>query len=281
MGNEFPGVGPRVLPIQNQSEMVHLSHWMNCIDEHLAVGDLEAARIALQGLMAQRPWHLAAYERALDLTWRYANLEECKSFALRLLQADPLNVLACQMLASVGERKGDDDQDEAVHFWQRLWQMHPFVTEYRSRWLAIHGDLMLDLPALGFTHLHSRHWREAALVFAELAERFPEREDWYAAWLICAWRNYQRSEVLAAGRSLVQRNRFFLAGWYILSLVGDDADQAIASTYISLLDPDGSLAPTMVGLGFVPVESTVPQLEVPGTHRMLRRSLKLEESPTA
>lgn len=274
-------VGPHVTAHRNRSEMVQLTYWMERIDDHLAADNLEPARIALQGLMAQRPWHLAAYERALALTWRNGNLEECESFALRLLQADPLNVSAYQMLASLGDRKGEEGLDQAAHYWQRLWQMHPLVTEYRSRWLAIHGDLMLDLPALGFAHLHSRHWPEGAQVFSELSDRYPEREDWYAAWLICAWRNYQRSEVLAAGRTLVQRNRYFLAGWYILSLVGDDADQAIASTYISLMDPDGSLAPTMVGLGFVPVESTVPQLEVPGTHRMLRRSLNLGENPAA
>ncbi len=259
--------------------MVSLTYWMTCIDEHLAVGNLDAARVAIRGLLAQRPWHLAAYERALALTWHHENLQECQSFALRLLQADPLNVLAYQTLASLGDKRGAEGRDQASQYWQRLWQMHPFDPVYRSRWLALYGNLMLDLPALGFTHLHSRHWPEAVHVFAELTDRYPERDDWYAAWLICAWRNYRRSEVLTAGRTMLQRNRYFLAGWYVLSLVGDDADQAIASTYISLLDPDGTLAQTMVGLGFVPVESTVPQLEVPGTHRMLKRSLKLEERP--
>ncbi len=269
-GPERPGV-----------EMVPLAYWMNCVDDHLATGNLEAARVALRGLMAQRPWHLAAYERALVLTWDRQNLDECQSFALRLLQADPLHVSAYRTMACLGDLKGDAGQGQAMQYWQRLWQMYPFVTEYRSQWQAMHGDLMLDLPALGFTHLHSRHWPEAARVFTELTDRYPEREDWYVAWLICAWRNYRRSEVLTAGRTLVQHNRFLLAGWYILALVGDETDQAIASTYISLLDPDGSLAQTMVGLGFVPVESTVPQLEVPSTHRMLRRSLFLEESPSA
>ena len=273
------GSGPTSMTGRNRTEMVTLTYWMACIDEHLAGGNLDAARVAIRGLMAQRPWHLAAYERALALTWRHENLQECQSFALRLLQADPLNVLAYQTLASLGDRRGSEGRDQASQFWQRLWQMHPFNPDYRSRWLGFHGDLMLDLPALGFTHLHSRHWPEAVHVFAELTDRYPERDDWHAAWLICAWRNYRRSEVLAAGRTMVQRNRHFLAGWYILSLVGDDADQAIASTYISLLDPDGTLAQTMVGLGFVPVESTVPQLEVPSTHKMLKRSLKLEERP--
>ena len=278
MGIAFLDSGAPNTAARNSTEMVPLTYWMNCIDDHLATGNLDAAQVALRGLMAQRPWHLAAYERALALTWRNENLDECQSFALRLLQADPLHVPAYQMMARLGDKKGDGGKGQAVQYWQCLWQMYPFVTEYRSRWLALHGDLMLDLPALGFTHLHSRHWTEAAQVFTELTNRYPEREDWYAAWLICAWRNYRRSEVLAAGRTMVQRNRFLLAGWYILALVGDETDRAIASTYISLLDPDGTLVQTMVGLGFVPVENTVPQLEVPGTHKMLKRSLFLEES---
>ena len=280
MDSTFPDSGVPHGTDQNTTTMVPLTHWMHCIDDHLAAGNLAAAQVALRGLMAQRPWHLAAYERALTLTWGTENLDECQSFALRLLQADPLHVPASQMMARLGARKGAEGRGQAVQYWQRLWQMYPFVTAYRSQWLAMHGDLMLDLPALGFTHLHSRHWPEAARVFTELTDRYPEREDWHAAWLICVWRNYRRSEVLAAGRAMVQRNRFLLAGWYILALVGDETDQAIASTYISLLDPDGTLAQAMVGLGFVPVESTVPQLEVPGTHKMLKRSLLLEENPS-
>ncbi len=272
------GVPPR-MEEKRATAMVPLTYWMKCIDDHLAAGNLEAAQIALRGLMTQRPWHLAAYERALTLTWYRENLDECQSFALRLLQADPLHVPAYRMMACLGDKRGAGGKGQATQYWQRLWQMYPFITEYRARWQAMHGNLMLDLPALGFTHLHSRHWPEAARVFTELTERYPDREDWYAAWLICAWRNYRRSEVLAAGRTLVQRNRFLLAGWYILALVGDETDQAIAHTYISLLDPDGTLVQTMLGLGFVPVESTVPQLEVPSTHRMLQRSLFLEESP--
>jgi len=263
---------------RNAAATVSLTYWMNCIDDHLAAGNLAAAQIALQGLMAQRPWHLAAYERALTLTWCAAHWDECQSFALRLLQADPLHVPASRTMARLGTRKGPAGQGQAAQYWQRLWQMYPFVTEYRAQWQALHGDLMLDLAARGFTHRHSRHWPEAAEVCTELTHRYPEREDWHVAWLICVWRNYRRSEVLAAGRTLVQRNRFLLAGWYILASVGDETDQAIADTYISLLDPDGTLAQTMVGLGFVPVESTAPQLEVPDTHRMLKRSLLLEES---
>lgn len=255
---------------------VPLDRWMATLDTYLQERLLEEAAIVLRGLLIQRPLHLPAYERALSWTWQAGHFGECRSLALRLLHADPLNRTACGVLARVAEVH-TRQTGEIYQAWQRLWQMYPFNPQFRKRWQTVHGNLELDLPALGFTHMHSRHWAEAIQVFAELKKNFPERGDWRTAWLISQWRGYRRAEALDAARIQVDRNRHLLAGWHILSLLGDQADQAIAQTYIRLLDPDGSFTQDMLGFGFVPVGSMVPQLAVPDTNRMLRHCLHLEE----
>ena len=264
----------RGAPAAPAPDSLPLTDWMGILDAYLDAGQLDAAATVLRGLLAQRPQHLAAYERAMALTWQARQFAACHSFARRVLQADPLNRTAYSVLAKAAERQPPPHgRAAAAAAWQRLWQMHPFNADFRAQWRAAGGTVELDVPALGFIHMHSHHWREAARVFAELTRRDPAREDWRVAWLIATWRSYRRQEALDAARKLVDANRHLLAGWHVLSLVGEPADQAVAQTYIALLDPDGSFTQTMLGLGFVPAGSTVPQLQAAKTNRMLRRYL--------
>ncbi len=248
---------------------------MAVLDQHLDEGRLEAAATVLRGLLVQRPLHLPAYERALSLTWQLGSFRECESMALRLLNADPLNLTAHTVLASLAERRTGPQSDESVRLWQAAWHLKPLNQEIRQHWLAAQGNLELDIPALGFLRMYGRHWPEAASLFAQLCEQYPEREDWRLAWVISLWRGYEREEAWKMARTLVNRNRYLLAGWHILSVVGDQTDQAIAQTYTAMLDPDGSHTQHMLGFEFVPAGSTVPQLEAPASNEMLRRCLYL------
>lgn len=254
-----------------------LTAWMEILDEHLAAERFPAASTVLRGLLAQRPTHLDAYERALELTWQLRQFRECRSMAMRLLRADPLNLSAYCVLARLQEMEEHATGEDARWLWQRAWQMHPLHAELRGRWLKVNGDLELDRPALGFIHMHSRHWIEATREFGRLAERSPARTDWRVASLISLWRSYRRAEARTMARALVDGNRHLLAGWLILDLVGDEVDQTIAQTYIHRLDPEGTYTERMLGFGFVPAGSAVPQLEVPETNPMLMHCLYLRE----
>lgn len=252
-----------------------LRHWMSCIDAHLRRGDADQARVALQGLLARRPWHLPAYEQALTLVQLSGGSLERASFARRLLQADPLSAAAHESLADVG-------QGRTTRVWrQRLWQMHPFEAGRRAGWRDQGGDLALDQPALAFTFFRCQRWEAAAREFAELLELDAERDDWQAALLVCMARLHNADRTLEMARTAVHGNRFLIAGWYVLSEVGEDADREVAGTYIDLLDADGQWAAVRPALGFESVESGVTQLDVPAAHAMLRRSLELEEPDSA
>ncbi len=260
-----------------ENRQLSLAEWMEVLDLHLAEGRLEAAAIVLRGLLAQRPLHLPAYERALSVTWQMGSFRECESMALRLLSADPLNLAAYTVLASLAAQRTGPRSEKTTRLWQTVWHLKPLDLQIRKHWLAVNGNLELDLPALGFLRMYGRHWPEAAALFGELSARFPEREEWRLAWLISLWRGYQREEAWTMARSLVDRNRYLLACWHILSVVGDQADQAIAQTYITMLDPDGSHTRQMLGFEFVPAGSTVPQLEAPASNELLLRCLYLQE----
>ncbi len=274
---EWADAGPDA-PVEDEaSRQLPLTAWMAILDRHLASGRLEAASIVLRGLLAQRPLHLPAYERALSVTWQLGSFRECESMAWRLLSADPLNWTAYTMLALIAARQTGPRSEKTARFWQRVWHLKPLDPEVRQHWLAVNGSLELDLPALGFLRMYGRHWLEAAALFGELSARFPEREEWRLARLIALWRGYQREEAWTMARSLVDRNRYLLACWHILSVVGDQADQAIAQTYITMLDPDGAHTRQMLGFEFVPAGSSVPQVEAPASNELLMRCLYLQE----
>ncbi len=260
-----------------EARRLPLTYWITILDRHLDARHWEAAVVVLRALLVQRPLHLPAYERALALTWQMGRYRACESMALRLLRADPLNRMAYTVLASLAERRTGLQGEETIPLWQTVWHLKPLDPEIRQRWQAVCGNLELDQPALGFLRMYGRHWSEAAALFAHLSAQHPERVDWRLAWLISLWRSYQRAQAWTMARTLVDRNRYLLACWHILSVVGDQADQAIAQTYIAMLDPDGSHTRHMLGFEFVPVGSTVPELEVDTANTVLMHCLDLEE----
>ncbi len=265
-----PGTSPTGVP---------LDWWMGRLDKVLEAGALDDATMLVRGLLAERPLHLQAYERALAVTWRNGQGREAADIAGRLLGADPLNVAARSVLARRAELEDGIQADRTRALWQQVWQMHPLHPEMRRQWSRFGADLSLDLPARGFIHMRARHWPAARRAFSELALGWPEREDWQLAHLICTWRDYRNREALTLARLQVDDNRHLLAGWRILSRVGEVADRRVAATYIGMLDPDGNHTRLMLGLGFVPTASTVPQLPIPGNNPRLLRCLGLETFP--
>ena len=255
---------------------VPLDHWMGQLERALDKGMLDNAIMLLRGFMVERPLHLQAYERALAVAWRSGQRQEAAGIARRLLCADPLNMAAKSVLARQAELVDGERAEHVRAMWQQVWQMNPLHTETRQQWNRVGGGLELDLPARGFVQMRARHWSSALKVFSVLAGGWPERDDWQLAHLICTWRDYRDREALALARQLVDNNRFLLAGWRVLSQVGEVADQRVAGTYIEMMDPDGSHTRQMLGLGFVPAASRVPKLPIPGNNPRLLRCLALE-----
>ena len=269
-------LSPDATQTGTQPTGVPLDRWMGRLDEVLEAGAFDDATMLVRGLLAERPLHLQAYERALAVTWRNGQRREAADIARRLLGADPLNVAARSVLARRAELVDGVEADHTRALWQQVWQMHPLHPEMRRQWSRLGGDLLLDLPARGFVHMRARHWQAALRIFTELAGGWPEREDWQLAHLICTWRDYRNREAMTMARQQVDANRHLLAGWRVLSRVGEIADRRVAATYIEMLDPDGSHTRLMLGLGFVPAANTVPQLPTPGNNPRLMRCLGLE-----
>lgn len=245
------------------------------MDTALDRGEVQTAVALAHLLLRKQPRHLATYERIIHICWTARRWEEGREWGLRLLRGDPSNVLGWGMLALAAEKRGEQGnrgggpvgpvgpvgQDVAHSLWQRALALDPYNAEVRAGWsrTAIStppgqsqmGDNgpqpVLNQAALAFLQLRAKRWAVALPLFTDLARLDNGQVVYSMGHLLSLWRTQKSGPARLLAQELTTAHRGMLAGWLVLSHVGDANDRAIAQGYVQSLDPDGEYAIRWLG----------------------------------
>jgi tetratricopeptide (TPR) repeat protein len=171
--------------LQPRELQYDLTHWRETVDRLLQAKRTDTALRLLQVILGHQPRYLPAYLQMMQLFWIQRNWQDGRSWALRLLRADPNHELAWAILAYAAEDEGKPG--EAHRYWLLAFEQAPYNRRIRQGILrtALGGapPLMLNQAALATLYRHTRRWQDAARLYAELGQENPGRPDFQAGLL--------------------------------------------------------------------------------------------------
>ncbi len=234
------------MPTQNPSSTDLLPNslgvWREAVDQLLAGNHSEQAIQFTQIILRHRPRYLPAYVQMLQAHWRLRRWQDGRTWALRLLRADPTHELAWSTVAHAAEDAGDPVG--AHHTWRLAFEQAPYHRTIRAGILRTalgrSAPLTLNRPALATLYRIGGRWQRAAALYSTLVAEQPDRIDLRAGLLESLWQAGQIEAALHLARSLGRQEPNLLLSWLVSACDGDEDDRALAQAPLAALDTDGA-----------------------------------------